>query len=173
MGSSPTNLKCCERTLVTLILRMYFWAFKCQSWLWLHLSCSVRSVISRLWIGSLTVQEFWVLRKSMLRMLLYHLIWTGMVLDCLVPRNNPYCPPQRPDSSGYGVCVGAQWKQLTREQVACIWDRQPVLFTSGDSEQIWNMWYQVFIQGAAGRRTEILCCLIEKVFLDSQGIPLF
>lgn len=50
MGFSPTNPRGCERTLVTLILRMYFWAVKCQSWLWLHLSCSVRSVISRLWI---------------------------------------------------------------------------------------------------------------------------
>lgn len=49
MCSSPTTLKCCERTLVTRILRMLFWAFKCQSWLWLHLNC-VRCVISRLWI---------------------------------------------------------------------------------------------------------------------------
>lgn len=162
MGSSPTNLKCCERTLVSLILRMYFWALKCQNWLWLHLNCSVRCVISILWIwmpycsGVLSSEEKHA--KNAVVSSYLHRLGPGL----------PYTQKQSLLSSTEARFLRIWEYVWVLSENSSPEGKQPVfgtdnlLLSSGDSEQIWNLWYQAFIQGAAGRRSEILYCLIEK-----------
>lgn len=159
--SSAVNPKGCEITLVTL-LRCIFEYLNTRVGSELHLNSTERCVIYRLriWIpycsGGLGFEE------SMLRMLLHHDICSGMVLVALSPETT--LSDLHRDQISHDVkymWVLTENSSSESEQSVFGTDNQP--FSSGGSEQIWTVWYETFVGGVAGRRTEILYWLIDKI----------